>query len=70
MANNRIALYLPDTTNDRLREIAAARGWEISDTLRVAIGLLDVAERARVRGEYMGTTPIREDLRTVMVMPL
>ena len=70
MANDKLSVYLPPAAMKRAREIADDRGIGISDAVRLALGLLDVAERARERGEYMGTTPIREHLQTVMVTPL
>ena len=73
MGNNpdeRFSIFLPLPVGTRLREIAGERGLSLSATMRMALGLLDVAERAREEGLYVGTTRDREQLDTVMVLPL
>ena len=66
----RLTVYLPPVAADRVRAIADDRGITVSDALRMALGLLDVAERARADGLHMGTSRDREALETVMVAPL
>lgn len=63
-------LYLTDEAASRVREIAKDRGLRVNDTIRIALGLLDIAERARERGEYIGATRHREYLTTVLTIPL
>jgi hypothetical protein len=63
-------LYLTDEASNRIREIAKDRGVRVNDAIRLGLGLLDIAERARERGEYVGASRQRENLSTVFVSPL
>jgi hypothetical protein len=63
-------VYLTDEASNRIREIAKDRGVRVNDAIRIGLGLLDIAERARERGEYIGSTRVREHLSTVLVSPL
>jgi len=66
----RRTLRLPWCADRRLVEIAERRSIHINDAMRLAIGLLDTAERAREKGEYLGTSPDRQALTTVIVTPI
>lgn len=70
MRDCRRTLRLPPVADAKLVEIAAKRRIHINDAMRLAIGLLHAAEDARDRGEYFGSTPIRENLETVFVTPV
>lgn len=65
-----ITLYLPDGAVARVREIAKDRGIRVNDAIRLALGLLDVADRARERGDYLGVSRHRENLETVIITPI
>ena len=66
----RLTVTLPPLALHRVRSIAAERDISDNDVVRMAIGLLDVAERARADGHYVGTARDRESLDTLIVAPL
>lgn len=66
----RKTIYLAPPVEAVVRRIADQRHLSANDVIRMAIGYLDVIERARVDGFYVGTTTQRERLDTVMVPPL
>jgi hypothetical protein len=66
----RLQVYLPPPVAARVRAIAASRDISVNDVVRMAIGVLDVAEDARLKGHHVGVTKHRERLDIVMVSPL
>ena len=72
MTNERriIEVYVPDDVLRRVKELADQRGISRSMLMRIGLGLLDAATRAAEKGHYTGTTPHRENLESVMVLPL
>ena len=69
-ARRRFVLDLPEAVADRITEIADKRGMKYNELMRLALGYLDMADRASERGDYIGTTRVREYLDQVMVTPL
>jgi putative ubiquitin-RnfH superfamily antitoxin RatB of RatAB toxin-antitoxin module len=69
-SHQRLSVYLPLNAADRLRDIAIARGMGVNDVMRLALGLLDMTEQARLQGHYVGIASDRENLDTVMVVPI
>jgi hypothetical protein len=70
MVDCRRTLRLPPVADKRLVDIAEKRGMHINDAIRLAVGLLHAAQDAADRGEYFGSTPVRENLVTVFVTPI
>jgi hypothetical protein len=70
MTDCRRTLRLPEVADKRLVEIADRRGMQINDAVRLAVGLLHAAQDAADKGEYFGSTPVRENLVTVFVTPI
>ena len=68
--NRRRTLRLTIEADDRLMQIASRRQIQANDAMRVALGLLDVFEQAREKGEFVGATRDRGALTTVFVSPL
>lgn len=63
----RFNFKFPHPVAARLREMSRQRGGSITNTVQVALGLLDVVQRAGAEGKYVGITSDREKLDTVMV---
>ena len=70
LPRERFSLALPPSGADRLRSIARDRDISVQDTIRLALGILDTFESVRAGGAYIGATRVRENLETVLMMPL
>jgi len=70
MTHKRMSVYLPAPAASVVREIAEQRDISDNDVVRLAIGLMQVVERARLDGHYVGVARDRDRLDTVMVTPL
>jgi hypothetical protein len=69
-SSKRKTIYLAPPVEAVVKRIADQRHMTANDVIRMAIGYLDVIERARIDGVYVGTTTQREQLDTIMVPPL
>jgi len=69
-SKHRISVQVSDKARIRLKEMAENRGMQTNDLVRLALGLLDEADRAREDGYYVGIARNRSDLAAVFVMPL
>lgn len=66
---DRLSIHLPPAVAAVARGIAAERDISINDVVRMALGVLQVAEQARRDGHYVGVSQYRDRLDTVMVSP-
>lgn len=65
----RLSIHLPPALAAQARAIAEDRDISVNDVIRMALGVLQVAERARLDGHYVGVSQYRDRLDTVMVAP-
>lgn len=65
----RMHLRLPCEAGERIKTLAAERNQTYIGLVREALGVLQTAHDAGKDGRYLGLTPHRENLETVLVLP-
>ena len=65
-----ITLSFPPEVNAVLRGLAVTKGTTMSSVIRQALGIMQTMEAETRAGLYVGSTPDREALKTVIVAPL
>lgn len=65
----RISLRVSCETAQKIRALAKARDKSVVGLVREAVGVLQTAHDGTKSGLYLGLTPNRENLQTVLVLP-
>ncbi len=66
----RVSVMLPPEAERVARQIAERRGISLTATFRLALGVLQLHEEARLAGSYVGTARDRGKLDQVIIAPL
>lgn len=67
--NARINLRLSTEAAAKIRALADERDQTVVGLIREALGVLQTAHEGTKGGLYLGLTPHRENLQTVLVLP-
>lgn len=69
MGETRISLRVSSEAAKRIRVLAKERDQTVVGLVREAVGVLQSAHDGGKEGLYLGLTPHRENLQTVLVLP-
>jgi len=69
MHDTRISFRISKSAADEIRALAQEREQTVVGLLRESFGVMQVAHSGAKKGLYLGLTPHRENLETVLVLP-